>query len=360
MTMLISSPVEVYRKLLLFTIAILFGVLELWIPRIPLFPWLKPGLANVVTMVWLLRYGVRDTLLFGMLRIWITAFFFGFSFFTVVPAISGLIASVAGVAILVKINRFAPTFGWLGFGVTGAFFHNMGQLASLKLLIAEASLWQLQFPVMIGAALITGTITSFLAWRLDSLDLGNGGVLFSELPVHELSLWKKVASLLLLMVMIAVLWLQSPLQGIVFLAVCLLLVLIATRSWRNCVAPFQRSWLFLLTLFLAARWGTGSWDESLLHLCRLSGWILCAEIFRKLESDRLIFHGLYHLFPAYESTFAAALLTVELFPELMKNSAIKIALRPQLFLRSPSAYLVSIVEMSHTIIEEGGWGVRKK
>jgi len=356
--MLISSPGEVYRKLLFFTIALLFGVLELWIPRIPLFPWLKPGLANVVTMIWLIRYGFRDTILFGLLRIWISAFLFGFSFFTIIPAVSGLLFSVIGMKLILTINRSIPLFGFFGLGIGGAFLHNTGQLFSLKFLVGEASLLAIQFPVMTIAAIGTGAITAVLAWKFDQLELGDGGILADEIPIHSISFSKKIFSLILLMIMIAVLWLQHAFQTLVFAVSIMIVVLILTKSLRQCIAPFRRSWVFLLTLFLAARLGNGEWEPAFLQLFRLSGWILCTEIFRKLETDRLFFHGLNRLFPRYESTLASALLAVELFPEVFKNSVIKTALRPVLFFRSPSEYLHRLIEMSHQIIEESGWGKR--
>lgn len=356
--MLISSPVEVYRKLLLFTLALLFGALELFIPRMPLFPWLKPGFANIVTIVWLIRYGIKDAFLFGFLRIWITSFFFGFSFFALIPAVLGLVCSVSFMSLMLSINRMVPVFGFMGVGITGAFFHNMGQLVALQFLVGSASLVHLQFPVMIGAAIITGTVTGLLAYQLDRHDLGEGNIFRDSLAIHSVSFQKKVLSVLLFILMILVVFITNPSHIILFMLLAAFSSVWITKSTKNLFISIRRSWFFVLTIFFVTRWGAPDWTSAIVQMFRLWGWIFCTDLFRKCETDRLFFVIIHRLFPQFDSTIAAALLTVELFPEMMKNSVIKAAIRPVAFLKSPSAYLKSMVELSHDILEEGGWGKR--
>ncbi len=356
--MQISSPAEVYRKLLLFTLALLFGALELFIPRMPLFPWLKPGFANIITMIWLIRYGFRDALLFGFLRIWITSFFFGFSFFALFPAVLGLLLSVSFMKGIVRINELIPIFGYVGLGITGAFFHNVGQLFALKFLVGEASLFSLQFPVMIGAAILTGALTGILAWRFSLVDLGDGNIVKDSLTIHFVSLQKRVLSLLLLLCMVAVLFLENPWYVAIFMCMAVISSVWVTKSIRSVVMSIRRSWFFVIMIFFVTRWGSGEWSTAFVQLFRLFGWIFCTDLFRKFETDRLFFAFLYRLFPTFDTTLAAALLTVEVFPELMKNGAIKAAINPVVFIKNPSDYLQSMVSMSHNILEEGGWGKR--
>ena len=70
----------VVLKTALLLVAITINTLELFLPRIPFLPWVKPGLANCVTILWIIRYGAIDALFFSFLRIWMVGFYVGFSF----------------------------------------------------------------------------------------------------------------------------------------------------------------------------------------------------------------------------------------------------------------------------------------
>jgi hypothetical protein len=54
---------EINTKAALLLVAVAINTLEFFIPRIPLFPWMKPGLANIVTIIWIVRWGFADALL---------------------------------------------------------------------------------------------------------------------------------------------------------------------------------------------------------------------------------------------------------------------------------------------------------
>lgn len=357
--MLISSHSEVYEKLLLFVVALLLSSMELFIPRIPLLPWLKPGFANIVTIIWLLRFGYRDTLLFGLLRIWLTAFFFGFSFFTGVLALTGMVTAVSAMALLVKFNRIKPLFGFVGVGLAGALFHNFGQLSMLKLLIGEASLVSVQLPLMVFVGMITGTITGIFAGKFANIDHEEGAVLFDEIDVVSVHIAKKILSLFLLGAMIAVLWITQLSHSILFMLSSLLVSLLITRSLKESLKSVSRFWFFLITVFLVTAFTNGfNWSDAGIHLFRLWGWLQCTVIFRYLQSDRLLFGFLHRIFPRRESTLSSALIAIEVFPELIKNGVFKAVGHPKELLTNPGSFLESLITMSHEVLEEGGWGKR--
>jgi hypothetical protein len=67
------SP-DIAAKTALLLLAVGLNAFEYLLPRIPVFPWLKPGLANIVTIVWIIRWGAADALVFSIVRSWITLF----------------------------------------------------------------------------------------------------------------------------------------------------------------------------------------------------------------------------------------------------------------------------------------------
>jgi heptaprenyl diphosphate synthase len=82
-------------KTLWLLISISLSAIEILLPRIPLLPWLKPGLANIITILWIVRFGAKDAILYSLLRSWITGFYFGFSFTTLILSIGGGILSTS-------------------------------------------------------------------------------------------------------------------------------------------------------------------------------------------------------------------------------------------------------------------------
>jgi uncharacterized membrane protein len=155
------------RKAALLMTAAALNALEMFLPRLPFFPWLKPGLANSVTMVWIIRFGAMDALLFTLLRSWIVGFFFGFSFLTITLSLSGGILATAIMGVSWRLAGRRRLLGMIGLGVTGALFHNAGQIAAIYLLLAQnqALFYQLP-PMFIASALFGSAIGMVTLWLL--------------------------------------------------------------------------------------------------------------------------------------------------------------------------------------------------
>jgi len=353
--MQISSRDEVYQKLLLITVALLLSSLELALPRIPALPWLKPGLANIVTITWLMRYGYRDTLLYGFLRIWLTVFFFGFSFFSAALAMSGMVTAVSFMALLVKINQKKPLFGFVGIGVVGAFMHNVGQLTLLNVLIGEASLMGIQLPLMSVISLVTGSLTGILAYHFQSVSITDKSVILSVVEVKSASLVKRFLSIALFVVMILVLLIKTIPLVLVFASLALLVSILLSKSIKDSLGNVRRFWFFLVILFITTG-VTSDWNQATVQLLRVWGWLQCTILFRYLESDRLLFSLLYRFFPKREGTLATALLAVEVFPEMIKKGVFQLLAHPKELLKNPRNYLEELVNTGHSVIDEWQWG----
>lgn len=351
--MQISSHDKVYEKLLLIIVGLFLASLELLIPKIPILPWLKPGLINIVTIVWLLKYGYRETLLFGLMRLFLTSFFFGFSFFAACLAIGGMITSVTAMKTVLLFNK-RRIFGFVGIGFSGALFHNLGQLTVLSVMLQETAVITTQIPIMVLMSVITGSITGVLASKLIEIDVKNGIISNDEIAIPDISGWKRGISMIFLIAMPMVLLLNTITANLLFLLVILLLS--ALISMSEIGTTLKRYWLFLLFVPLGFLLSGAELTDSLIHFIRLWAWLQCTTVFRFLQTDRLFFKIVQKLFGKFDTTLAASLLSLEVFPELLKNGLFKTIGHPINLFRSPTKFLENLITMSHTILEEGGWG----
>jgi heptaprenyl diphosphate synthase len=128
-------------------------------------PGLKPGLANVVTLVVLVLYGWRMAVWVTLMRVVAGALLLG-SFLTpaFVLSLSGALASLA----LLALGRwlYPRLLGAVGLSVLAAFAHVGAQLAVVDLwLMPGATLLSLA-PLFLAAAWVTGLANGLLAARL--------------------------------------------------------------------------------------------------------------------------------------------------------------------------------------------------
>jgi uncharacterized membrane protein len=328
-------------KAALLLAAITLGGLEFFIPRIPLFPWLKPGLANSVTIVWLVRYGIPDTLLFSLLRIWITSFFFGFSFLTFALGAGGAICSVAAMGFLWECLGKRKLMGSIGIGIAGALMHNAGQLAVVYVLFSGNTRLLYQIPVMAGASLVFGGIVGALAPSL--LNLANrvartdhdGGSPSGD-PFAEAAsppAWKVSLSAGLLGGCMALVCIESPVALVCAAAACTGAVQALKRfSARALFFPITRFWLLFLAVgALDAFFGYGMripWLPGVTYegarraaaqWLRLWTWLQTTFLFASLDLHTSLFSLLRRLFPKQSATLHAALLAVERFPAVFES-----------------------------------------
>ena len=144
-------------------LALGLSVLEAAMPS-PL-PGVKPGLANIVILIVLARYGWRTAAWVSLLRVLAGGLLFG-SFLS--PGFFlGLSGAVCSLAILAA-SMYLPQrwFGPVTHSILAAFAHIAGQLLLVYLwLIPHAGLAYL-LPVFALAALVFGTVNGLIAARL--------------------------------------------------------------------------------------------------------------------------------------------------------------------------------------------------
>lgn len=128
-------------------------------------PGIKPGLANIVTLLVLYRFGWRLAVWVSLLRIVASALALGtFMTPTFIMSLAGGLASLLALALLVRLPR--TWVGPIGLSVLAAFLHIGAQLLLVDLwLLPGVSLVGL-LPLFLGAAWLAGLFNGIVAARL--------------------------------------------------------------------------------------------------------------------------------------------------------------------------------------------------
>jgi len=145
-------------------LAIVIHILEAALPS-PL-PGIKPGLANVITLIVLLRYDWVMAAQVALLRVLVGSLLIG-SFLTptFILSASGAFASVAVLGLATILNRGLPGrgIGAVGLSLFAAWAHMTGQIVMAWLLfIPHSGLFTL-LPVLLTAATVFGLVSGLLA-----------------------------------------------------------------------------------------------------------------------------------------------------------------------------------------------------
>ncbi|MBL8443437.1 MAG: Gx transporter family protein [Zoogloeaceae bacterium] len=143
--------------------AIVLSVAEAAIP-LPL-PGVKPGLANIVILIVLLRWGWRDAVWVALLRVFAGSLLLGQ--FLAPGFFMGLAGSVASLVTLgLVVHLPARWFGPVSLSIFAAFAHIGGQLVLARLwLVPHDGVFYL-VPVFALAATVFGLINGLVAARL--------------------------------------------------------------------------------------------------------------------------------------------------------------------------------------------------
>ena len=130
---------------LLIAIAIILGYLETFIPINFGIPGAKLGLANLIGLIALYRFGFRDALIITLLRVFIIASVFT-NYYMFLYSLSGALLSLL--------------FSTLIISISGAIFHNLGQILVALIFYGFNIIYYL--PYLIILSLITGSVIGIL------------------------------------------------------------------------------------------------------------------------------------------------------------------------------------------------------
>jgi heptaprenyl diphosphate synthase len=324
---------ELVDKTVLLLCAVALNALEFFIPRLPFFPWLKPGIANIVTMIWIIRYGTVDALLFSLVRSWIAGCYFGFSFVSLSLAMSGGVFSTLVMGALWSLFGRRGMMGCIGIGVAGALFHNLGQLLAVYALLTSNTRIFYQFPVMALASVAFGGCVGALVLPFMRMLEGRGtaqnpSAFASPLAMPSPTLSERVTAVVLVAVSFSIVFVTSTVALIIIAAIAAIAVFFLCKGQLSLLAaPLYRFWalfLFIALMYLILPYGTRfeRWSflthegvsATLQQWLRLYAWLELSFILARFRFHVVLFAMLSRLFRRREVTLTAGLLAFEYVP----------------------------------------------
>ncbi len=148
------------------SLALIFAYVEVLLPPlVSAVPGIKMGLANIVILFVLYRFGWKRAALVSALRILLASLLFG-SFTAFLYSAAGAFLSLVGMALLKRVDVLSP----VGVSVAGGVLHNVGQILMAMLLLTTTEL--LYYLVVL---VITGTLSGVLIGIA-------GGLIVKRLP----------------------------------------------------------------------------------------------------------------------------------------------------------------------------------
>jgi heptaprenyl diphosphate synthase len=337
-----SHDNEIRRQVLTKTVwllcAVALNAVEFFVPRLPFFPWLKPGLANVITMLWIIEFGFTDALVYCLLRIWITGFYFGFSFLSLsLSASGGILATIAMGAFWGLFGK-KRLLGTVGLGIVGAMFHNTGQIIVVYFLMAANHHLFYQVPVMLIASVAFGGLVGLcapLALTVLSAPKPKENIAPASLPAAPQAARRDFFfSFLLLFASMAIVFLDSKtMLGVCAICASLLVQVQKKGSLQALVRPVTGFWvlfLFIACINLFFSYGTylaqvpfltrEGVDLTLKQCLRLWTWLEISFLLSYFNFHSVMFASLRSLFPAHKETIFSGLLALEYFPAIAEES----------------------------------------
>lgn len=142
--------------------ALAFGLsfVEFLLPLDVGVPGIKLGLANIVSLFVLYRFGVWDAAAVSLVRILLSGFMFS------APAMPySLCGAALSLAVMALLKR-TKLFSAMGVSVAGAVAHNLGQVACAVVLLRTVTIaWY--FPVLLISGVLGGCAVGLLAaWMI--------------------------------------------------------------------------------------------------------------------------------------------------------------------------------------------------
>ncbi|MDP4088401.1 MAG: Gx transporter family protein [Bacillota bacterium] len=151
--------------------ALVLYIVESMIPVPFITPGAKLGLSNIVTVTSLYIFGLRDTFVVVILRILLSTFFGG-NISSLIYSISGGLLSLFFMWLVKMLGK--DDISILGVSITGAFFHNVGQVLSAAAMIENINV-VIYLPLLtiagVGTGFFVGLTANYLLNALKKLPI---------------------------------------------------------------------------------------------------------------------------------------------------------------------------------------------
>ena len=138
-------------------LAMVLSYLESLVPISFAIPGIKLGLANIVTIIALVKLGLKPALIISVGRVLLSGLLFG-NPATIMYSMAGALLSIAVMFIVRKLKLLAIT----GTSVCGAVAHNLGQLIVAAIVIENTKIFY-YMAVLSVSGIIAGILIGLLA-----------------------------------------------------------------------------------------------------------------------------------------------------------------------------------------------------
>lgn len=142
---------------LMAALALIFSYIEAIIPYNPGIPGIKLGIANVVTVIALYKFGAKDACAVSVIRIVIAGLLFN-GLFGMLYSLAGACVSLIGMILLKKTDLFSV----VGVSMAAGVLHNFGQLLVASALIEDLRIF-FYFPVLLFSGIAAGILVGIIA-----------------------------------------------------------------------------------------------------------------------------------------------------------------------------------------------------
>ncbi|OWZ83913.1 Gx transporter family protein [Natranaerobius trueperi] len=148
---------------LLVTFGLILHLIEQGMPNPFPIPGAKLGLANIITLIALVLYGVKNAMFVVVLRVFLGSLLggtlMGFAFFL---SMSGAVVSLIFMAFGISLKKIG-FLSLIGVSLLGATFHNITQLVMASLLMEQIGILFMYLPYLLIFAIPTGFFTGLVA-----------------------------------------------------------------------------------------------------------------------------------------------------------------------------------------------------
>lgn len=152
---------EFTRLTILLSLSVVLNIIESFIPLFSgIMPGFKLGLANIVTLLIVYEYGLKNALYVGILRVFLVGLLRTGLFNThFIFSLSGCVLSIIMMFLAKKIN-----LSIIGVSITGAIFHSIGQVLIAIILLNSSIIYYL--PWLLLFSIPTGIIIGLICKQL--------------------------------------------------------------------------------------------------------------------------------------------------------------------------------------------------
>lgn len=160
--MIISETHRYALIAMLVSAAAALQIIESPLPRI--IPWLKPGLANVLTLYAIMRISAVAGLVVATFRTFVAATFLG-TLFSPVHLIS-FSGAISATLVMVCVNYLFKSAGLATISISGAIASNIAQIMIVQIMFAGTISFWFHIAIMLWVAIPSGVIVAKLTQEL--------------------------------------------------------------------------------------------------------------------------------------------------------------------------------------------------